>query len=239
MRMAVLLVAALVAITASAARLFVAASSMSGSSTALSGAPLSEPLTMAAWVMATATNANFTVLSVQSNAASGVAGRRQITLLGSSGFSGQLSADAFDSGTRMLSSAVSTGTWYHVAAVFVGSTERYLYLNGVCQATNTSAPSTSFSGHRLNLGMRFDGTVFGSFADGRLAEACLWNVALSAGQISSLAAGKDPRTVSATAPVVYWPVFGEASPEPPYVSANTLTITNSPAKADHPPVARQ
>jgi len=138
----------------------------------------------------------------------------------------------------MLGPAITPGNWYHVAAVFANSTNRYLYLNGVSVATNTSAPITGWSGHRLLVGTRHSGSGFGQFADGRIAEACLWNIALTDGQISSLAAGKDPRTVSSTSPVLYWPMFGEFSPETPYTSSLTLTLSNSPSKADHPPVTR-
>ena len=136
----------------------------------------------------------------------------------------------------MLGPALVPGNWYHVAAVFVSGTERYLYLNGVPVVTNTSAPTTGWSGHRLLVGTRYDGSAFGQFADGRIAEVALWGVALSASQVSSLYAGKDPRTVSSTAPLVYWPMLGEASPENPLAGPLTLTLTNSPTKADHPPV---
>lgn len=229
---------ALVALTASAARLFVASSSMSGSTATVPGVPLSEPVTLAAWFKATVTNANWIIVNLSTNTTGAAFGRRQIGVAGSSGFSGQVFADATDSGTRMLSPAITPGTWYHVAAVFVSSTERYLYLNGVPVATNTSAPTTGWSGHRMLVGTRHNGSVFGQFADGRIAEVALWAVALSAGQVSSLAAGKDPRTVSATAPLVYWPMLGESSPENALVGPLSLTLTNSPTKADHPPVVR-
>ncbi len=230
--------AVLVALTASAARLFTASSSMSGSTSTVPGAPLAEPVTLAAWFKATATNANWVIASLSTNTTGAAAGRRQIGVVGSSGFSGQVTADAFDSGTRLLGPALVPGNWYHVAAVFVSSTERYLYLNGSCVATNTSAPVTGWSGHRLLVGMRYDGSTYGQYADGRIAEVALWNVALSAGQVASLGAGKDPRTVSATAPIVYWPMLGETSPENPLAGPLTLTLSNSPAKADHPPVTR-
>lgn len=229
---------ALVALTASAARLFVASSSMWAFSGSLPSAPIPEPLTMAAWYRPTTTNGNTIIFCATTNEASGVTGRRLIAVIGASGFSGQLYADATDVGTRLIGPSVSPGVWIHVAAVFVSNTERYLYLNGSPVATNTTAPATAFSCNRLLVGARWDGSAYGQFADGRVAEACLWKVALSAGQISSLAAGKDPRTVSSTAPVVYWPMFGEFSPETPYVSALTLTLSNSPAKADHPPITR-
>ena len=226
------------ALTASAARLFVASSSMSGSTATVPGVPLAEPVTLAAWFKPTTTNANWVIASLSTNTTGAAAGRRQIAVYGSSGFSGQVTADAFDTSTRLLGPALVPGNWYHVAAVFVSSTERYLYLNGSPVATNTSAPITGWSGHRMLVGTRYDGSAFGQFADGRIAEVALWNVALTATQVYSLGAGKDPRTVSSTAPILYWPMFGEFSPEIPYTSALTLTLSNSPTKADHPPVTR-
>lgn len=226
------------ALTASAARLFVASSSMSGSTVTVPGVPLAEPVTLSAWFKPTVTNINYVIVNLQTNTVSGSTGRRQIGVAGSSGFSGQVFADATESGTRMLGPALVPGNWYHVAAVYASSTERYLYLNGTPVATNTTAPITGWSGHRMLVGMRWDGSAFGLFADATIAEVALWNVALTATQVYSLGAGKDPRTVSSAAPVLYWPMFGEFSPEIPYTSALALTLSNSPTKADHPPVTR-
>lgn len=237
----ILAILILSALAASAGRLFVLSSSQSAISTGtLPGAPMADPITISVWVRASTTNNNMAIVSIQTNDASGGIGRRFIGALGSSGFSGQWTIDAVDAGTRVLGSKIVPGQLYHLAAVFASSTDRRLYVNGALDGSDTDAPTTSFEGHRALVGMRFTtGTSYGQFFDGVIAEVAIWNIELTAAQIAGLAAGRDPRAVSATQPVVYWPMRGNASPEPGWHGiAPSLTLSNSPAATNHPIVVQ-
>lgn len=56
--------------------------------------------------------------------------------------------------------------------------------------------SVSVSGiNRTNLSGRINGGAIGAFFNGSLAEACIWNAALTAAEIAELAAGFNPRLI--------------------------------------------
>lgn len=92
-----------------------------------------------------------------------------------------------DDPNLLYTTTLSTGTWYHLGYTFNGSTfAQELYLNGSSVTT-----STAVSGN--GSGSTFDGTVFGRalFGLSRLANAKtdewgVWNVVLTAGEISEL-----------------------------------------------------
>jgi hypothetical protein len=68
--------------------------------------------------------------------------------------------------------------------------------------------------------------------EGRIAEAAIWNVALSADDAASLAAGASPLTIRRDALVGYWPLR-DADGDISAVNAYTMTPTNSPTYGDH------
>ncbi|HEX2808675.1 MAG TPA: LamG-like jellyroll fold domain-containing protein, partial [Kineosporiaceae bacterium] len=86
----------------------------------------------------------------------------------------------------MGTTTLVTGTWYHAAATYDGTTFR-VYLNGVQENSVAVAngPGTG-STHPAALGTALDTTgATGGFFDGVLDEVRIWNVARSASQIST------------------------------------------------------
>lgn len=84
---------------------------------------------------------------------------------------------------------------------------------------------------------RAGGSTTQAPANGYLADAAVWNVALGTEEISAYHRGVSPLRIHPSALVSYWPLHGLASPEPDYKvgGANPLTLVNSPPKApDHP-----
>lgn len=86
---------------------------------------------------------------------------------------------------------VSTGQWYHAAGVWASTTSRIVYLNGVAGAEDTASRTTSTL-ERLSIGSSYTGS---SPTDGYVAEAAVWNAALAAADIASLAKGFSPHLV--------------------------------------------
>jgi len=68
---------------------------------------------------------------------------------------------------------------------------------------------------------------------GRIAEAAIWNVALSDAEVASLAKGYSPLFIQPTALVAYWPLIGHATTEIDSVGGFGLTVTGA-TKAAHP-----
>ncbi len=92
---------------------------------------------------------------------------------------------------------VATGTWYHLCGVFTGSVAR-LYVNGTQQTGDVTVSSTwnATGGHTI-IGAGKWGTR-SDYTDGYIDDARIYNTALSATQIASLAAGKYANTGGAS-----------------------------------------
>ena len=124
--------------------------------------------------------------------------------------------------------------WLHVAAVWQYS-DRYLYVNGTQDATNSNnrasdvgnADNFYIGNNRLNE--RFEGAI---------AEAAAYNASLTADEIAALAAGYSPLFIRPDALVGYWPLGGTsyASDYSDIAAGNTLTATGTPTEVDHPPI---
>jgi RHS repeat-associated protein len=76
---------------------------------------------------------------------------------------------------------LSTGTWYHIAETYDGSTVR-LYLNGSQVDSFAYSSAVGYSTGNFNVGHNAGGQYF----NGTIDEAGLWSRALTAGEISQL-----------------------------------------------------
>ena len=86
------------------------------------------------------------------------------------------------------SSGFSASTWQHAAGVFLSSTSRTAYLNAASAVTNTVV-ATPTNLNASTIGARYASNVLGTFMNGRIAEVGIWNAALTAAEIASLAKG--------------------------------------------------
>lgn len=216
------------------ARTFVRASSDYGENTA--AVLTSAPLTLACWAYfaerttvqtlmclgVNTANANFLALDM----AGTVANDPIRALTGSAtgnGVAGSVNGPGADN------------TWGHCAAVFASATSRTAYFNGTAGTANTTSRTPSGI-NRTELGrLLFESGSITNYMNGRLAEAGIWNVALSAADILQLSKGVSPRLVRPEALVAYWPLVGRASPEPDLRGGFDLTLTGT-SQADHPRV---
>ncbi len=99
-----------------------------------------------------------------------------------------------DGGTPSASSSTTVantvGTWYHAAAVFLGSGQNVTgYINGVAGTPATNTGSTLSTLDRLVIGTRLSAGSPGLYFDGDIAEVGVWNAALAAEEIAGLAKG--------------------------------------------------
>jgi hypothetical protein len=129
----------------------------------------------------------------------------------------------------------SASVWQHAAAVFASATSRTAYLDGVAGTENTVSQTPSGC-DRIAIGGNRDSTPDDYFG-GRIAELGIWNVALTAGEIQSLADGMSPLRVRRTSLVRYYPLPANTGDAFDYSgNAGTLTDTNTVSVADHAPV---
>jgi hypothetical protein len=134
----------------------------------------------------------------------------------------------------LTSAGYSASTLTHAAGVWNNSSSRVAYINGGSKGTNTTGTGTDPSAFDATyIGTRRN-TSLGNYADGTIAEAGIWNVALSDDEIASLAKGISPLLIRPANLVAYWPLYGNNSPEIDPVGGFELTLTNSPTKGEHP-----
>jgi hypothetical protein len=127
--------------------------------------------------------------------------------------------------------ALSTSTWYHATAVFSSATSYSIYLNGANKVSQNNSNAFPSSMDRVLMGSIFISSQ--RLTSALLAEAGIWNVALTDDEALALARGASPMLVRPGALRFYSNLFGNASPEPNKYGA-ALTLVNSPTKADHP-----
>jgi len=133
-------------------------------------------------------------------------------------------------------SGFSEGVWCHAAAVFVSENERHAYINGGSKGSNADAAGAVANHNRTAIGAARDSTP-GSYTHGKIAEAGIWNVALTDAEITALASGVNPRYMRPANLKLYVPIWGNSDPE--YDLSNNginLALVNAPGKVDHAPV---
>lgn len=136
-------------------------------------------------------------------------------------------------GASVANSAGSftANVWTHIAGVFASTSSRTVYLNG----TSTSNGATRTPNTPDEVFIARADTSYGA-AD--VAEAGIWNVALTDSEIASLARGVSPRDIRPGSLVSYWRLMGRSSPEPDFVGRYDLTLFNTPTQAAHPRIVR-
>lgn len=148
----------------------------------------------------------------------------------------RFSATAGGGTTNLSGGSLTTGTLYHGFAVARSATDRQLWLDGTSLGTSaTSRDPTGFN--RMRIGWI---PVGPSYGNGNISEVALWNMSdPSAGEITALWKGADPRTIRPASLLNYWPILGNNDPEPDWVGGAAMSLVNGPTKIEHPRVVRR
>ena len=137
-------------------------------------------------------------------------------------------------GVAATTTTASLNTWHHLGCVFTSTSSRTSYLDGGGSATNTtSIVPTVASINILRVGnQRFNG-VNVSHSQPNVAELGIWNVALTADEIASLAKGMTCDKVRPQSLVFYAPLVRDLID---YKGGLTITNNNTATVANHPRV---
>lgn len=164
------------------------------------GTPLSAgtDYTMEAWVFATLLSGNHNIISSANNVFWVNAG----TLYGGVGGSYSL----------VSSAGFPTNVWKHVALTFSDSTNTMtMYINGTQVAQNTNV-TLSYISEILRIGAHYGGGTTGSYWNGEIAQARVYNTALSAANIlTNFNATKGGYLVATSSLVAYYDPADTAS----------------------------
>lgn len=189
------------------------------------------PCTLACWF--TTATTNWKGLIDLSNSGDGFAGD---ILLGVSSAGASLGANRVaalingSNGAAASAASATDGTWQHAAAVFSSDSSRAAFLNGANKGTSSASATPSGINQTL-LG----NNVFNEWHEGRIAEAAIWDVALTDEEVAALGKGVSPLMIRPASLVAYWPLYGNDSPEPDrWKHRNDVSLNNSPTKGDHP-----
>jgi hypothetical protein len=184
---------------------------------------------MACWFNPNNTTSNLTLLSINSESGSG----ERYGLFALGGLTGDpLRADTNGNNNAQTTVGFQASTWQHAAGVWADTNSRTVYLNGGNDVTNTGTvvPSGLVA---TNIGARFSFGAYGLFMAGLIAEVGIWNVALTADEIASLAKGMTCDKVRPQSLVFYAPLVRDL------IDAKgglTITNNNTATVANHPRV---
>jgi hypothetical protein len=211
---------------------FTAASSqyLSTASTPVS----SLPCTLACWFRITNTANNNVLVTLDSGASS----RITITNNGAASPKRAVQATTFNSSNVFGRIAFNTesyaaDTWYHAAGVFETSATLNAYFNGNA-GTLDFTEGVSVSGiNKILIGARTASGTIGQYHGGQIAEVGVWNVALTAAEIASLADGMTCDKVRPQSLVFYAPLVRDLQD---VRGGLTITNNNTATVANHPRV---
>jgi hypothetical protein len=186
------------------------------------------PLTMACWFNSDSLTVSQILVSITNQGTAG--GISRFAILAAGAISGDpvraiASNTALQNGIATTTSGYSANFWHHAAGVFTSASSRFVYLDGGNSGTDTTS-ITPTELNRTNIGVQFLQTAGGTsgltFADGLIAEVGIWNVALTAAEIASLAKGMTCDKVRPQNLVFYAPLVRELNDQ-----KGGLTITNN------------
>jgi hypothetical protein len=154
--------------------------------------------------------------------------RSYVIYINASGFVGfALSTNGTFQATNVLMGSTAIGTdWAHIAGVVTPSVRQEVFLNANSAAVKTSGVLANIhSGTApLWIGAQFTISTSDNVFDGLIAEVGIWNVALTAAEIASLAKGMTCDKVSPQSLVFYAPLVRDLIDQ-----KGGLTITNNNA----------
>jgi hypothetical protein len=208
------------------------------SATSTSAPVTAEPLTIAAWFKSDVNNARAVIVSIADTNGSSAGDQPFLALVEDGTKAGDpICATSFNrngnADEATSTSGFTVGTWHHGCAVFTSLSSRTVYLDGGSSATNTSTlPSRLQTVDKTALGCLGRSTN-AAFYNGQVAEVGIWNVALTAAEIASLADGMTCDKVRPQSLVFYAPLVRNLQD---VRGGLTITNNNTATVANHPRV---
>jgi len=132
--------------------------------------------------------------------------------------------------TQASGGTVTANTWTHAAVVESAANSRVVYRNGTAGTANTTSLSPA-NVDELNIGVDRANSILYSKLSGQIADVGIWNVALTAAEIASLAKGVSCRLIRPQSLVFYAPLVRDLVD---VRGGRTITNNNTATVADHP-----
>jgi hypothetical protein len=172
------------------------------------GAPVTAtPCTLACWFYSDDLTVNQNLIGLGNSGAT----RGQIRILAAGNVGGdpvraqQQDAVSAATGNADSSSGYSANTWHHACGVFTTDDDRTVYLDGGSSVNNTDVTGDPSIDH-MSIGVLWRSDLI-QYMSGNIAEAAVWNVALTAAEAATLATGYSPLFVRPASLISYWPLL--------------------------------
>jgi len=105
------------------------------------------------------------------------------------------------------SSGYAANTWHHACAVEISQASRSVFIDGGSKVSDsTDVGSVSGTPDRTYMGRQMTSSPHSPLS-GHIAEAAIWNVALTDVEVAILAAGYSPLFVRPQSLLAYWPLI--------------------------------
>lgn len=213
-------------------RSFVAASSQY---LEYSGAVVSAaPLTMACWFL-TPVLGNYALIQPQNSSSINANFNTFRLRTAASGTIFAVAGSAAANSTATTTGNYSFGVWQHACAVFSATDNRAAFVNGGSKGTS-AVTQTPLGVNTTWIGAA--PALTSNPMNGLIAEAAIWNVALTDEEVVLLASGIVSSSVRPSSLVCYWPLCGNSNPELDIISGFNLTVVGA-TKGEHPPLVTQ
>jgi len=166
-----------------------------------------EPLTMACFFYSTSATANQSLITLnQGGSNSNYFGLGINGSVGGDPVYGYVNGSGAGNVNFNTTTGYTANTWHHACAVFTSSSSRDSYIDAGSVGSSTTA-RTVVSIDRLRLGVYHGLGSPSSPLIGRMAEAAVWNAALTVAEIASLSKGMQPNQIRPQSLVFYAPLI--------------------------------
>jgi hypothetical protein len=171
------------------------------------------PMSFSAWINLTSTGSNSKLMGITSST-SAHSSEFSISFLTSDAkvrcFISNDAGSTTDN-TAVSASTLAASTWYHVACVFASATSRTVYLNGTAGTTSVVSVTPGTCDFTCIGAVKVNGAY--SYSTATIAFPAIWNVALTATDITTLANALGPIRVHSGSLVSYARLTGGNNPE--------------------------
>jgi hypothetical protein len=193
------------------------------------------PCTIACWYRIKSTSISCVLISLDSGATS----RIQLSVNGITTPKRAVQLATVDSSGNIgivpvNENSYNINTWYHACGVYENSTTLSSYFNGLSGISTGGSGLVSVTGiNKILIGSRTSAGTIGGYHDGNIAEVGIWNAALTAAEVASLAKGMTCDKVRPQSLVFYAPLVRDLIDAK---GGRTITNNNGATVANHPQV---
>lgn len=197
----------------------------------VAGFAISEPFTLAAWMNCDDIGTwHQTIISVGDTDGTD---HHTVALWESDNGGLCLRALSFDGSVHSAeTTGITQGARHHVCGVFPASNSRSIYRDGANKVTDNTAAAVAGC-DRQAIGVTADSTP-SMYMSGAVAEAAIWDVALTDAEVAILAKGYSPLFVRPQNLVAYWSLIRDEDQD--RVGGHDMTAYNTPSIAAHPSI---